>query len=43
MQWYRPHKLIKEEIQEPIKGIGAIAVVALTIAVIALFIALGKE
>jgi hypothetical protein len=43
MKWYRPRKLIEDEIQTPVRNIGAIAVIALAIAVMALFIALGKE
>jgi len=43
MKWYRPQKLIKEEIQEPIRIIGVIATIALAIAIMALLFALGKD
>jgi hypothetical protein len=43
LKWYRPQKLIKEEIQKPITSIGVIAVIALAIAMVALFAAIGGK
>ena len=40
--WYRPIKTVKEEIAEPIRHIAAIAIAALIMAGLALFISLGK-
>jgi hypothetical protein len=42
MKFRRPQKLIKEQIQEPIQTIAVIALIALAIAAMALFIAVGK-
>jgi hypothetical protein len=42
LKWYRPQKLIDEKIQKPIETIGVIAVMALAIALVALFAAIGK-
>jgi hypothetical protein len=43
MKWARPNKLIETEVKEPIRGIAVIAVMAMILAGLALFIALGKE
>jgi hypothetical protein len=43
VKWYKPISTIQNEIQEPIQRIAMVAFAALTIAVLALFIALGKE
>jgi hypothetical protein len=43
MKFRAPKKLIKEEIQEPIQFIGVIALIAMAIAAMALFIAMGKS
>jgi hypothetical protein len=43
MKLTRPKKLIKEQIQEPIQFIGVIAIIALAIAAMALFISIGSN
>lgn len=43
MKFQRPRKLIEEKVQKPVQTIAVIAVIALAIATMALFIAMGRE
>lgn len=43
MEWKRPRKLIEENVQKPIQTIAVIAVIALAVAAMALFVAMGKD
>lgn len=42
MKWQKPQRYVEEQIQKPIQTIGAVAVIALAIAVAALLIAIGN-
>ena len=43
MEWRKPRKLIEEKVQKPIQTIAVIAVIALAISAMALFIAMGRD
>lgn len=43
MKWYRPIETARLEIKEPIQRIAIISIAAIAIAMLALFIALGKD
>lgn len=43
MKWHRPVQNIKNEIQEPIQQIAVVAMIALSVAVLALLVALGRK
>lgn len=43
MEWRKPRKLIEEKVQKPIQTIAVIAVIALAISAMALFIAMGRN
>lgn len=43
MKWRKPRKLIEEKVQKPIQTIAVIAVIALAIATMALFVAMGRN
>lgn len=43
MKWYKPIESAKLEIKEPIQRIAIVAFAALTIAMLALFVAMGKD
>lgn len=43
MKLHKPRTVIQEKIEKPIQTIGVIAVIALAIATMALFIAIGRD
>lgn len=43
MKWPKPRRYIQDEIKNPMQVIGVIAATALLVAVMALFVAMGKD